>query len=194
MDDENDFVWVIGNPDIHNSEVMSLIEEPESVSVILRRSVYQGRKATPASPRLRVRFREVKDIDAKREAGLIVDSLAEMKGEPPWRRFVFTPRESDTNARLEIWAKEVDWMEVPRFRCPCCAFRTLDEEPSGTYEICHVCGWEDDNVQFDDPDFRGGANRNSLNECRAEFRLRLKNDPSLRSAAEADYGPPDDLP
>lgn len=57
-----------------------------------------------------------------------------------------------------------------RFPCPCCGYLTVeDEEPPGTYYICDVCGWEDDPVQFDDHDYRGGANQESLNECRADF-------------------------
>ena len=48
------------------------------------------------------------------------------------------------------------------FRCPCCGCLTLDEEPPGTFEICPVCWWEDDNVQFDDPSYRGGANTRQL--------------------------------
>jgi hypothetical protein len=55
------------------------------------------------------------------------------------------------------------------FPCPCCRFFTLDEQPPGTYEICAICGWEDDPVQFEDPDYRGGANRPSLNEWRHTF-------------------------
>jgi hypothetical protein len=46
---------------------------------------------------------------------------------------------------------------------------TLPEPPPGTYEICGVCGWEDDPVQFDDPDYAGGANGASLREWRARF-------------------------
>ena len=55
------------------------------------------------------------------------------------------------------------------FPCPCCRFFTLDEQPPGTYQICAMCGWEDDPVQFADPDYRGGANRPSLNEWRQAF-------------------------
>ena len=57
---------------------------------------------------------------------------------------------------------------------------TLPEEPPDTCQICPVCFWEDDGVQFDDPDFTGGANRPSLNQARENFRrdgvveLRLK--------------------
>jgi hypothetical protein len=54
--------------------------------------------------------------------------------------------------------------------CPCCGFHTLSEPERGSYEICRACGWEDDGVQFDDPDYRGGANVESLNEARAAFR------------------------
>lgn len=46
--------------------------------------------------------------------------------------------------------------------CPCCGSLELTE--AGAYEICRVCGWEDDPVQSSDPDFAGGANNDSLNE------------------------------
>lgn len=48
--------------------------------------------------------------------------------------------------------------------CPCCYESMLESE--GKYEICEVCGWEDDPVARRDPDFVGGANRNSLREER----------------------------
>lgn len=56
-----------------------------------------------------------------------------------------------------------------RFACPCCGFLTLDEEPPGTYAICPVCFWEDDLVQFKDPDYEGGANKVSLNQARLNY-------------------------
>ncbi len=39
-------------------------------------------------------------------------------------------------------------METNQYTCPCCGYKTLYEEPPGTYEICRMCGWEDDTVQF----------------------------------------------
>ncbi len=51
--------------------------------------------------------------------------------------------------------------------CPVCGQFKLNE--IGQYEICPICGWEDDPVQRKDPDFRGGANKMSLNEARVEF-------------------------
>ena len=48
--------------------------------------------------------------------------------------------------------------------CPCCGKHVFSEGP-GSFEICPVCGWEDDAVQYRNPDFRGGANRLSLNEA-----------------------------
>lgn len=56
------------------------------------------------------------------------------------------------------------------FPCPCCGYRTLGEEPPGTFEICPVCLWEDDDVQFRDPDYPGGANRVSLKDARENLR------------------------
>ncbi len=58
-----------------------------------------------------------------------------------------------------------------KYTCPCCGYQTLSEPPPGTYEICPVCFWEDDGVQFADPDYEGGANRASL---RQEQQLFLK--------------------
>ena len=55
------------------------------------------------------------------------------------------------------------------FPCPCCGYLTFDEEPCGTFEICPVCCWEDDNVQNDDPNYDGGANGISLNEAKENF-------------------------
>lgn len=55
------------------------------------------------------------------------------------------------------------------FSCPCCGMATLSEKPPGTYEICPVCGWEDDPVQAIEPDYGGGANSVSLNEARENF-------------------------
>ncbi len=72
-----------------------------------------------------------------------------------------------------------------RFPCPCCGYLTLEEEPPGTFLICPVCNWEDDNVQFEDPSYPGGANRVSLDQARTNFRLfgaRTKEDlPKVRA-------------
>lgn len=45
----------------------------------------------------------------------------------------------------------------------------MGEEPPGTYEICEVCGWEDDVVQYNDPLKRGGANKLSLQEAKQQY-------------------------
>lgn len=80
-----------------------------------------------------------------------------------------------------------------RFPCPCCGFLTLDEEPPGTFALCEVCWWEDDPVQFDDPECRGGANALSLMEARANFARIGASDPDLASEVRrprADEIPP----
>jgi hypothetical protein len=57
-----------------------------------------------------------------------------------------------------------------KYTCPCCGYKTLDEEPPGTFDICPICFWEDDRVQFNDPDFKGGANDVSLREAQKNFK------------------------
>lgn len=56
-----------------------------------------------------------------------------------------------------------------RYPCPCCGSEVLEGPSPGSYEICPVCGWEDDDVQFREPDLEGGANEMSLNQARANY-------------------------
>lgn len=61
--------------------------------------------------------------------------------------------------------KEAARITTMKYTCPCCGYKTLDEEPPGTYEICLLCFWEDDPLPFDDPDYVGGANGISLRQA-----------------------------
>lgn len=60
-------------------------------------------------------------------------------------------------------------MTQARFACPCCGFFTLHEEPPGSFAICPVCYWEDDDVQYRNPTYDGGANRVSLEKARQNY-------------------------
>ncbi|WP_041018825.1 CPCC family cysteine-rich protein [Criblamydia sequanensis] len=55
------------------------------------------------------------------------------------------------------------------FACPCCGYLTLSDPPPGTFEICDVCRWEDDDFQFNHPNYEGGANEESLNKAKINF-------------------------
>lgn len=48
--------------------------------------------------------------------------------------------------------------------CACCGAEVE------RYDICEVCGWQDDDVQNGDPDYRGGANTMSLNEAKEAYK------------------------
>lgn len=51
--------------------------------------------------------------------------------------------------------------------CPVCGEYEFEEE--GSFDICDVCGWEDDPLQAKEPDLEGGANEMSLNQARAAW-------------------------
>jgi hypothetical protein len=51
-------------------------------------------------------------------------------------------------------------MEI-KFPCPSCGYLVFIEPP-GSFEICPICFWEDDNIQLQDPSMAGGANGVSL--------------------------------
>ena len=56
-----------------------------------------------------------------------------------------------------------------RYQCPCCECFTLKEQPR-TFEVCPVCYWMDDPLQFSDPNYVRPTNQLSLNEARSNFR------------------------
>jgi hypothetical protein len=56
-----------------------------------------------------------------------------------------------------------------KYTCPCCGYKTLDEEPRGSCEIRPVCFWETDYIQFDDSDYEGGPNVVSLRQGQQNF-------------------------
>lgn len=51
--------------------------------------------------------------------------------------------------------------------CPCCGYKSLED--SSIYDICEICFWEDDIVQFNNPDYEGGANGVSLRQAQKNF-------------------------
>jgi hypothetical protein len=79
-----------------------------------------------------------------------------------------------------------------RYACPCCCHLTLPQPPSGTYEICPVCFWEDDAVQFRDLDYEGGANTVSLNQARETFLAQGVSETRFRSNVRPPL--PEELP
>lgn len=91
----------------------------------------------------------------------------------------------------------------PAFPCPACGFLTVST-PSGSFDICVVCGWEDDHVQLAHPRMGGGANRVSLVEAQASALERfpieirsvdgIERDPSWRPLREDEMAPRTDTP
>ena len=64
--------------------------------------------------------------------------------------------------------------------CPACGLKSAFEEPE-SWEICNRCGWEDDPLQREQPDFSGGANEESLEQARTLW----KEDPEGVQKAQA---------
>lgn len=73
-----------------------------------------------------------------------------------------------------------------RYPCQCCGFLTLSDPATGSYEICPLCRWEDDQVQNGDPEYAGGANKVSLGAARENYiRFGAKDQASVRHARPA---------
>jgi hypothetical protein len=57
-------------------------------------------------------------------------------------------------------------VDDPVFPCPCCGYIVFSQQP-GSYDICPVCGWEDDLSQLRFPT-TSGANAPLL-DCQREY-------------------------
>ena len=82
--------------------------------------------------------------------------------------------------------------EEKGYPCPCCWFLTLSEDTHETFGIYPVCNWEDDDVQFNYPDFKGGANEESFNEARKNYKKFAAS--SMRYVQDVRPPLPDEIP
>jgi hypothetical protein len=64
-----------------------------------------------------------------------------------------------------------------RYQCPCCAYYAFRQEPTGEYDICTICYWEDDPFQLADPTNEEGANSVSLHQAQQYFKNSGISDP-----------------
>jgi hypothetical protein len=55
---------------------------------------------------------------------------------------------------------------MEKIKCPCCEQGIVED----WFDICGICGWEHDNLQYIKPDLSGGANKMSLKEAREAFK------------------------
>ena len=65
-----------------------------------------------------------------------------------------------------------------KYTCPCCGYKVFDSEP-GSYEICPICFWEDDNSQLRYP-MEKGANSVSLAEAQINYMTQGVSAPELK--------------
>ena len=77
-------------------------------------------------------------------------------------------------------------------KCQCCGEGEVDEP--GGYEICGVCGWEDDPSQAEHPGMAGGANDISLDEARKWWTQHRKPLPSIGDFPAGGASHPSKLP
>ena len=68
----------------------------------------------------------------------------------------------------------IDWerrqnMGKRKFKCICCGYKTLEHSDPVYHEVCPVCYWENDPIQNENHEYKGGANRVCLNEAKRNF-------------------------
>ena len=55
--------------------------------------------------------------------------------------------------------------------CPVCGKHRFTGY--GSFDICKFCGWEDDDLMEDNPDYSRGTNDLSLNDYRKEYQKKI---------------------
>lgn len=76
--------------------------------------------------------------------------------------------------------------------CPCCGYQTLPEGEPGSYEVCPVCDWLDDPIQFGDEEFVSDTNHVALQEGRENVRKYGACEPDAAEETEDPGGRPRD--
>ncbi len=66
------------------------------------------------------------------------------------------------------FVSRLDGMHGERTICPICGLYFFDEPDC--YDVCPVCYWEDDPLQRDEQNYKGGANKMSVMEGREAYR------------------------
>jgi hypothetical protein len=94
----SEFIKYVGDTDIHDGKVATASHE--NGDFVVHVTATTGRT-------IRIRFIDCHGVVANRAVGMILYALAEMKTEPPWRRFVFANWDDDDDAALEIVAKDI---------------------------------------------------------------------------------------
>lgn len=69
--------------------------------------------------------------------------------------------------RVLITGTDSEVLEVrEKIACKCCGCLTIEY----SFDICPICGWEQDDIQELDPEYKGGANGDlSLNEAKENY-------------------------
>lgn len=70
-----------------------------------------------------------------------------------------------------------NYVPIPH-KCPVCGKYTFKD--SSCHDICPYCGWEDDGVQLNDPNYEGGANELSLTQYRKKYNEIITRIPTYR--------------
>ncbi len=63
---------------------------------------------------------------------------------------------------------------MTKHKCPVCGRYEFDDINS--YDVCDVCGWEDDKIQEDNPDEENCANIMSLNQMKKAWKMGMDYD------------------
>jgi hypothetical protein len=93
----DEFVAFVGDPDIHDAVVKSVSYNGQQAEVSIE---------TLSGRRIDVSFSDVKLFHAHEPLGMVLYALNEMRGIPPYRKFVFTNSEESSDSGLSLEARK----------------------------------------------------------------------------------------
>ena len=77
------------------------------------------------------------------------------------QKYFKNPQKYDSMAASYLKIKAQRNPKLPH-KCKICGVGDIEDD----HGVCKICGWEDDDIQNEEPDYEGGANEMSFNQYR----------------------------
>ncbi len=119
-------------------------------------------------------------IDDKQFVGNVYGYVPAPDNEPEIDQIdILNEKDNRLYGLLKTEIKSIEILEINKnekkfIKCACCGSLEVPVGDDGHFYICNNCGWEKDEIQENKSNYKGGANKMSLNEAKKAYKEHKK--------------------